>query len=167
MASKLIDESYDDNLSRGYVINFFEDKFGIDLISNPEMYKIDLLIVGSPHGGVEVERGKWTGDFWSSPGFCRKTNLGYDTLNVPYRKVHFWLSDDPGYLENLYVRHNLDGTQFLILRPEIITDTRKMKITEFVPGNNKHKKEETFLSYRREDVETYTLTDGGIYVLTR
>jgi hypothetical protein len=161
---KLTEDDYDDSLSRSYVIKFYEDKFGIKLRSNPKKCKIDLLMIEDKYVGVEVEHGKWSGDFWSDNYYPYLSKYKFPTLNMPYRKYHYWLADDCGYLENVFVRHNLEGTQFIVVRSETIRDNRKIFFDNFKVSNGK--KPEDWICFKREDVETYTLTNG-IYILTR
>ena len=61
--AKLKRTSYDDTLVREFIIKFCDEKWSMKLKSNDELYKIDLLGVDDLLLGVEVEHGKWDGNY--------------------------------------------------------------------------------------------------------
>ena len=56
------------------------------------------------------------------------------------------------------MRTNKDFTQVIVVRSNTVRDKSKMVRTRFQPKNSNEV--ENWLSFRREDVETYTLIDG-------
>lgn len=60
------------------------------------------------------------------------------------------------------MRTNKDFTQIVVIRSEVVKDSKKLVRTKFQPKNSNEV--ENWLSFRREDVETYDLIDGE-YVL--
>jgi hypothetical protein len=160
---KLWNSNFDDTLVRNEVIKFAKDVLGLKLISNEAIYKIDLLSIDDPELGVEVEHGKWNGNFWENDSYCRISNLEFSTLNMPIRKHKYWLEivkdkPNPSHSKNIFVRSNKDFTQFIVVRPETVKDPDKLLKTRFQPNNSKEV--EDWLSFRRENVETYNLIEG-------
>lgn len=159
----LKNNDYDDTAVRHFVKKIFESDFNIKL-KDGKYKKIDLVCEDNPHMGVEVERGGWEGDFWSNEKYCMITKSGFPTINIPQRKEHYWKDINGGKknlsaLNNIFVRTNRDFSQFIIVRPEVIRDLKKMVRTMFIPSNNKNKSYEEFMSFRREDTETYNLVN--------
>lgn len=168
---RLKNTSYDDTVVREFVIGFFRVNFGINLKSNEKIKKIDLLSVDEENFGVEVEHGKWEGDFWKNDIYSLISQVGYRTANIPDRKEKYWKDEIKYYgkikknhsaTKNIFVRTNKDFSQILIIRPETIRNNDKLIRTKFQPKNSNEI--ENWLSFRREDVETYNLVEGG-YVL--
>jgi hypothetical protein len=166
--SKLKKTDYDDTLVRNFMIEMFYKTFGLKFISNPNIYKIDLIGEDDPDLGSELEHGKWSGDYWKDSTYCEKTKLGYPTLNIPYRKWAHWSQlDEHGrinnrYLKNIFARTNKDFTQVIIVRSEVIRDRNKLKSTKFKPSNSNIL--EDWMCFKKEDVETYDLINK-IFVL--
>lgn len=153
---------YDDNASRGFIKNIFKDKFGMNL-KDGNFKKIDLVCEENELIGVEVEHGHWEGDFWSNDQYSLLSKLEFRTVNIPIRKQPYW-EDIVGDKQNLsatlniFVRTNNDFTQFILIRPETIRNPEKMIKTRFLANNNDV--EEDWLSFRKEDVETYNIVNG-------
>ena len=59
---------------------------------------------------------------------------------------------------NIFVRSNRDFTQMIVIRPETVRDPNKLNRTTFQPNNSDQV--EDWMSFRREDVETYNLING-------
>lgn len=169
--AKLRGTSFDDNLVREFVIKFCKQKWNINLKSNDELYKIDLLGIDDPELGVEVEHGKWEGNFWENEIYSLISNQGFRTINIPARKEKYWLNpstfrgkttDNPSATKNIFIRTNKDFSQIIVIKPEVVKDSKKLVRTSFQPGNSNEV--ENWLSFRREHVETYNLVNGE-YVL--
>lgn len=170
--AKLRGASFDDTLVRNASIEFFKKRFNVNLKSNDELYKIDLLGIDDPSLGVEVEHGKWNGNFWDVDSYSLDlTGLDYRTINIPLRKEKYWKDINPYYgkdvinpscKKNIFVRTNKNFTQFIVIRPETVRDSKKVIRTSFQPNNSNEV--EDWLSFRNEHVETYDLLDGK-YVL--
>jgi hypothetical protein len=170
--AKLRGASFDDTPVRNAVIEFYKKKFKINLKSNDELYKIDLLGIDDPLLGVEAEHGKWKGNFWEVDSYSLDlTGLNFRTINIPIRKEKYWKDVNlyygkeivnPSCLKNVFVRSNKDFTQFIVIRPETIRDSKKLIRTSFQPNNSNEI--EDWISFRNEHVETYDLLDGE-YVL--
>ena len=170
--AKLRGASFDDTLVRNAVIEFFKIRFNIKLKSNEIEKKIDLLGIDDELLGVEVEHGKWMGNFWETDSYSLNlTGLDYRTINIPARKEKYWKDINPYYgkqvvnpssKKNIFVRTNKNFTQFIVIRPETIRDSKKLIRTSFQPNNSDEI--EDWLSFRNEHVETYDLL-GGEYVL--
>jgi len=160
--------SFNDELVRKAVTTFYNDKFEILLEETPpELRLIDLTGATKTDLGVEVERGGWTGDFWSNEKYCMLTNLPFKTINIPIRKEKYWLDiyyfygkmkTNPFSKSNVFVRSNKDFTQMILIRPETIRNTKIAYRTKFQPNNSNE--EEEWLSFKREHVETYNLING-------
>lgn len=161
-------ESFDDSPVRNFVIEFFNTNFGLLLNETPqEMKVIDLTGVTETLIGVEVEGGKWNGDFWSNDAYSLISGQGFRTINIPIRKEKHWqehpvryrkVKHNPSFKHNIFARTNKDFTQVIIIRPETIRDPKKVLRTEFQPNNSD--RVEQWLSFRREHVETYNLIDN-------
>lgn len=172
--AKLRGTSFDDTLVRNASIEFFKKRFNIKLKSNDELYKIDLLGIDNSSLGVEVEHGKWNGNFWGVDSYSLDlTGLNYRTINIPSRKEKYWKDINPYYgkdvinpssKKNIFVRTNKDFTQFIVIRPETIRDSKKLIRTSFQPNNSNEV--EDWLSFRNENVETYDLLNGE-YILQK
>ena len=89
--AKLTGTSFDDTLVRNAVIEFFKKRFNVELKSNEVEKKIDLLGINDNLLGVEVEHGKWNGNFWNVDSYSLNlTGLDYRTINIPLRKEKYW-----------------------------------------------------------------------------
>jgi hypothetical protein len=62
------------------------------------------------------------------------------------------------------MRTNKDFSQIIVIRPETIKNPKKLIRTKFQPKNSNEV--EKWLSFRREDVETYNLVKGK-YILDK
>ena len=166
--AKLRGTSFDDTLVRNSSIEFFKKRFNIKLKSNDELYKIDLLGINDSLLGVEVEHGKWNGNFRDVDSYSLDlTGLNYRTINIPSRKEKYWKDNNlhfkkdvvnPSSKKNIFVRTNKDFTQFIVIRPETVRDSKKLIRTSFQPNNSNEV--EDWLSFRNEHVETYDLLNG-------
>lgn len=166
---KLKNTNFNDIPVRNAVIKFFKDHFNVLLEHTPHhKYLIDLTGVTNTNLGVEVEGGKWKGDFWGNESYSRISGLPFATVNIPFRKNKYWteeytfyrkLKQNPSYNENIFVRSNKMFTQMIVIRPQTIRDETKVIKTRFQPNNSNE--EEDWLSFRREHVETYNLEDGS------
>jgi hypothetical protein len=160
--------SFNDGPVRRAVIEFFNNQFDILLNETPhEMRVIDLTGATQTELGVEVEGGGWTGCFWSNEKYCLISNLGYPTVNIPIRKEKYWLEEyvfynkkkeNPSFDKNIFVRSNKDFTQMIMIKPETIRNPKKVIKSKFKPNNSDEV--EDWLSFRRNDVDTYNLIDG-------
>lgn len=168
---RLSNVNYDDTAVRKKIIEFFNIMWDVELIEHPKQRKIDLLGVDDPELGVEVENGHWKGDFWTTPSYCDISAQGFSTLNIPIRKEKYWkerfmwygkMKENPSWKKNIFVRTNDDFTQVMIIRPEVITDPTKLIYTTFQANNCDEL--EDWMSFKREDVEVYNLTEGK-YIL--
>ena len=171
MYKKLKGTSLDDTAVRLKIIDFAKKQWGIKLKQNPKQRKIDLLCVNDEEFGVEVEGGHWKGNLWETPSYCMLSELGFPTVNIPIRKEKYWkeyvmyykkLRYNPGWKKNLFVRTNADYSQIIVIRPEVITDPTKLHPSRFIPNNNDEM--EDWMSFKKEDVETYNLINGE-YIL--
>jgi hypothetical protein len=169
--AKLSGTSYDDTPVREFIIKFCDEKWGMKLKSNDELYKIDLLGINDPLLGVEVEHGKWKGNFWEDDNYSLISEQKFRTINIPGRKEKYWLENfmyrgkeknNPSHEKNIFMRTNKDFTQIIVIRPEVVKNSKKLVRTKFQPKNSDEI--ENWLSFRREDVETYNLIDGQ-YIL--
>ena len=154
--------NYDDNASRSFIKNIFEHKFGMKL-KDGTFKKIDLVVEDNELVGVEVEHGHWEGDFWKNDQYSWLSKLEFRTVNIPIRKQPYWedvVGDkpNPSAAYNIFVRTNDDFTQFILIRPETIRNPEKMIKTRFLANNNDV--EEDWLSFKKEDVETYNIVNG-------
>ena len=166
--AKLRGASFDDTLVRNAVIEFFKKRFNVNLKSNEVEKKIDLLGIDDELLGVEVEHGKWNGNFWNVDSYSLNlTGLSYRTINIPIRKEKYWKDvnlyygkeiQNPSSKKNIFVRTNKDFTQFIVIRPETIRDSKKLIRTSFQPNNSDEI--EDWISFRNEHVETYDLLSG-------
>ena len=165
-----IPAKFNDTLIRNAVINFFKQKFRMELKENDLHNKIDLVGVKNPVLGVEVEHGKWSGNFWDNDVYSFISEQKFRTINIPSRKEKYWKDEFVYYNKlkvnnsaekNIFVRSNIDFSQFIVVRPEVIRDSKKLVRTSFKPSNTNEI--EDWLSFRREDVETYDLKNGRYY----
>ena len=60
---------FNDTLIRNEVIKFFKQRFRINLKHNDVHNKIDLVGMNDPILCVEVEHGKWVGNFWENDNY--------------------------------------------------------------------------------------------------
>lgn len=160
--------NYDDSVVREQVIKFYDDVFNIRLNqTNPSSKLIDLTGYTSYYFGVEVEHGKWVGDFWTNQMYSMISGLGFPTINIPMRKEKYWkptyhfynrLINNHQFDKNVFVRTNKDFTQFIVVRPEVILDEKKNIKSEFIPKNSNIP--ERFMSFREEHVETYNFIEN-------
>jgi len=169
------EESYDDTYIREQIESFYLKYFGKKLIDNPDGYGIDKLYEDDRTRGIELEHGGWDNDdFWNDEYYAHKCGyLDYPHVNVPYRKLKFWINEllpkktRDGYWvkrpniknfkDTIFIRCNQDLTQFIIIRPDAFL-TKKYVITDIYCSNSDEI--EKFMSFRREDVETYNIIDG-------
>lgn len=160
-------ESYDDTEVRNKVIEFGKEILGLRLKHHPKQRKIDLIGIDDPELGVEVEKGGWIGDFWFTPSYCCISGLEFPTVNIPIRKEKFWkeynmwfgkLKYNASWKKNIFVRTNKKYTQIIVIRPEVITNESKVYRTTFQANNCDEI--EDWLSFKKEDVETYNLING-------
>jgi hypothetical protein len=160
--------SFNDGPVRSAVIDFFSHRFDMVLNETPhEMRVIDLTGATETHIGVEVEGGGWYGDFWENEKYSLISGLPFKTINIPIRKEKYWLDEyyfygklktNPTSESNIFVRSNRDFTQMIVIRPEVVRDPNKLNRTSFQPNNSDQV--EDWMSFRREDVETYNLING-------
>jgi len=160
---KLWKTDYDDTAVREFVIKFFKEYFNVSLISNPVEKKIDLLFENNIDG-VEVEHGKWNGDFWENNTYSLLSGLGFKTLNVPIRKEKYWLDVVKGKInesatKNIFVRTNKDFSQVIVIRPETFRNSEKVYRSKFQPNNSREM--EDWLSFKKDDVETYNFIENN------
>ena len=158
---------FNDTLIRNEVIKFFKQRFRINLKHNDIHNKIDLVGINDPTLGVEVEHGKWSGNFWENNNYSLISEQSFRTANIPIRKEKYWLDEytyynkvrvNPSSHKNIFVRSNVDFTQFLIIRPETVRNSKKLVRTKFKPSNSNEVEE--WLSFRESDVETYNVKNG-------
>jgi hypothetical protein len=160
--------SFNDGPVRSAVIDFFNQRFDIVLNETPhEMRVIDLTGATQTHIGVEVEGGGWYGCFWENEKYSLISGLPFKTINIPIRKEKYWLDEyffygkpklNPTSKSNIFVRSNRDFTQMIVIRPETVRNPNKLNRTTFQPNNSDQV--EDWMSFRREDVETYNLING-------
>jgi hypothetical protein len=129
-----------------------------------------LVGVNDPLLGVEVEHGKWNGNFWENDIYSLISEQKYRTVNIPARKEKYWkdeflyykkLVENKSSTKNIFVRSNVDFTQFILIRPHVIRDSKKLIRSRFKPSNTNEV--EDWLSFKKEDVETYDLKNGRYY----
>lgn len=161
---------FNDTLIRNEVIKFFKQRFRINLKHNDIHNKIDLVGINDPTLGVEVEHGKWVGDFWDNQNYSLISEQSFQTANIPARKEKYWLDQYYSYnklrenessKKNIFVRSNGDFTQFIVIRPNTIRDSDKLVRSKFKPRNSNEVEE--WLSFRKEHVETYNMKNGKYY----
>ena len=161
---------FNDTLIRNEVIKFFKQRFRINLKHNDIHNKIDLVGINDTMLGVEVEHGKWSGNFWENDNYSLISEQSFRTANIPIRKEKYWLDEytyynkvrvNPSSHKNIFVRSNVDFTQFLIIRPETVRNSKKLVRTKFKPSNSNEVEE--WLSFRESDVETYNVKNGKYY----
>lgn len=158
---------FNDTLIRNAVIEFFKIKFKVNLKHNDVHNRIDLVGVKDSTLGVEVEHGKWVGNFWDNQNYSLISEQSFQTANIPSRKEKYWLDQYYSYnklrenkssKKNIFVRSNGDFTQFIVIRPNTIRDPDKLVRSKFKPRNSNEV--EDWLSFRKEHVETYDLKNG-------
>jgi len=152
--------NYDDTEVREAVKKIFLEIFNLNLKDHSNPYAIDLVYeTHNTSYGVEVERGWWSGNFWSNKKYPYLSGQGFKTINIPIRKKKYWYSDIinnvPNNVRNCFVRTNRDFTQIILINSKTIKNLNKVIFTEFIPGNSE--KLEEFMSFRMEDVDTYNL----------
>ena len=161
---------FNDTLIRNEVIKFFKQRFRINLKHNDIHNKIDLVGINDPTLGVEVEHGKWVGNFWDNQNYSLISEQSFQTANIPGRKEKYWLDQYYSYNKlrenkssekNIFVRSNGDFTQFIVIRPNTIRDSDKLVRSKFKPRNSNEVEE--WLSFRKEHVETYNMKNGKYY----
>jgi hypothetical protein len=165
-----IPAKFNDTLIRNAVIDFFKQRFRVNLKHNDIHNRIDLVGVNDPLLGVEVEHGKWNGNFWENDIYSLISEQKYRTVNIPARKEKYWkdeflyykkLVENKSSTKNIFVRSNVDFTQFILIRPQVIRDSKKLIRSRFKPSNTNEV--EDWLSFKKEDVETYDLKNGRYY----
>jgi hypothetical protein len=171
---KLKNTNFNDKPIRDAVIEFFKSHFKIILNETPPERKlIDLTGSTMTDLGVEVEHGKWEGNFWENDSYSLISKQEFRTINIPIRKEKYWMDEYKFYnkivvnessKKNIFVRSNKDFTQFIIIKPETIRDEKKLIRTQFQPNNSNEV--ENWLSFREEDVETYNLVDNKFILKT-
>ena len=164
--------NYDDTEVRKKVIKFCREYLGLSMKQNPKQRKIDLIgRKKNPDVGVEVEKGGWKGNFWDTPSYCDLTDLGFSTINMPIRKEKYWKKFimwygkkkyNHSWNKNVFIRTNSDYTQIIVVRPETINNPEKVFYTTFQANN--FDEPEDWMSFKREDVETYNLINDE-YIL--
>ena len=161
---------FNDTLIRNEVIKFFKQRFRINLKHNDIHNKIDLVGINYPTLGLEVEHGKWVGNFWDNQNYSLISEQSFQTANIPARKEKYWLDQYYSYnklrenessKKNIFVRSNGDFTQFIVIRPNTIRDSDKLVRSKFKPRNSNEVEE--WLSFRKEHVETYNMKNGKYY----
>lgn len=159
--------NYKDEEVKNFCIKMFKEYFNLEFKLNDRSkweakYGIDLIHTTIPNFGAELEQGGWSGNFWETKIYQWMPKINgnryeFGLINMPIRKRHFWIEEkDEGHDKNLFVRTNSDFTQFIIIRPDSIKN--KFIPTTFLANNND--KEEEWLSWKKEDVETYSLIDN-------
>ena len=158
-----IRRTLDDTPVREFGIQFTKDKFGYDFISHQIKNKIDLISPDDETFGAEMEGGGWEGNFWDNEKYYGISNIGEATINIPIRKVKYWYNKtdnglSPNKNKHLFIRTNKDFTQAIVIKPKTIKDENKIIWTKFMPSNSREV--ESWMSFRRKDVETYNLKNG-------
>ena len=159
--------NYGDEAVKSFCIKILEEKFNMKFKLNDRSKReartgIDLIHDTVPDFGAELEQGGWTGNFWETGVYQWLPRIDgkkyeYGLINMPIRKKHFWIEEkDKGHDKNLFIRTNKDFTQFIVIKPDAVKN--KSIPTRFLANNNDE--EEQWLSFKKEDVETYTLTDN-------
>lgn len=173
----LINESFDDIEVKNNVQKVSKELLGFETRINYDNdgKDIDLISVDDELVAVEVERGGFVYDLWTDDHYEFVLNLGFPTVNMPDRKEKYWMeyydlfengnvTYNPRFNKNIFVRTNYFFNQFIVIRPETIMDEMK-KIRSRVKVRN-NRKIEGWLSFRKEDVETYNMIDGKLYLDT-
>lgn len=164
--------TYDDKPVKDFLIEFFSQNFSWELKVNLEKYGIDLLSVNGDCPDVECERGNWNGNFWENKSYSSflldgSPSIKHQTVNIPYRKKHYWVEGDhykesgkywyteKNHLTNLFARTNFEFTQVILIKPEVIRDEKKCHVSGKKP-NTIHKNEiEYWMGFKKEDVDTW------------
>jgi len=156
-----IKRNYDDSEVREFSKKFLKEVFDLNFDCHSNSKAIDLINVDDETIGAELEKGGWSGNFWSND-YSLMSGLGYRTINIPIRKAKYWYNKVNDNLESnenkhIFVRTNKKFTQVILIRPETIKDKNKIMFTEFTPNNSNEL--EKWMSFREEHVETYNLID--------
>jgi len=173
----LKNESFDDNDVKNKILEISKDLLGFETkINNEDDGKgIDLVAVHDELIGIEVERGGFVHDLWEDKQYGWLSGFEHPTVNIPDRKIKYWMeyydffqngniTYNPSYDKNIFVRTNFFFTQFIVIRPETIRDSNKAIYKRFKASNNS--KEEGWLTFRKNYVETYNIIDGKIVLET-
>lgn len=155
--------NYNDTHVREFGIEFVKEKFNIDFISHPNVYKIDLISPEDETFGAEMEGGGWDGNFWDNEKYYSISGVGEPTINIPIRKAKYWydkINENfvPNKNKHLFIRTNKDFTQAIVIKPTTIKNRNKIIWTKFMPNNSKEVEE--WMSFRKKDVDTYNLVKG-------
>jgi hypothetical protein len=172
--------TYDDKPVKGFMISGATDILGFEVEENPDSdgKGIDCRAKHDHSIGIEIERGEWIGNFWEDLYYSWLSKLEFQTVNMPKRKEKYYLpSYTVGYGENkktidnrdkmnkvIFVRWNWDGSQAIVVYPETVHDSTKLQRSKFPPKNNEEKKEEKFLSFKKEDSVTMNKQIDGKFV---
>lgn len=177
--------SYDDKPVKDFLIEFFSQNFSWELKVNLEKYGIDLLSVNGDCPDVECERGNWNGNFWENKGYSSflsdaSPSIKHQTVNIPYRKRHYWVEGDhykesgkfwyteKNHLTNLFARTNFEFTQVILIKPEVIRDETKCHIAGKKPVNIHKNEIEYWMGFKNEDVDTWNYnTEKKVWELSK
>lgn len=162
-----IKKNYDDSEVREFGKKFVKEVFDILLECHPNQKAIDLISTEDESFGVELERGGWSGNFWESD-YSMITGIGFRTINVPMRKAKYWYDRYgdklfPNKNKHWFIRTNKDFTQVILIKPNTIKN--KVIFTEFKPNNSKEN--EKWMSFKREDVQTYNFKENKWKIETK
>lgn len=154
-----IKKNYDDSEVREFSKKFLKEVFDLNFDCHSNSKAIDLINVEDETLGAELEKGGWSGNFWSND-YSFISGLGFRTINIPIRKAKYWynkVGDNlvPNDNKHIFVRTNKKFTQVILIRPDTIKDKTKILFTEFTPNNSNEL--EKWMSFREEHVETYNL----------
>jgi hypothetical protein len=163
--------SYDDTESREKIVTFANVVLGLNVKSNTEEKKIDLIGVDDSELGIEIERGGWRGDFWENKAYSLISNLGFPTINIPIRKEKYWTEYvvergvtklNPSWKKNIFIRTNCDFSQIIVIYPDVIIN--KSIKSQFTTGRITTGDVEHWLSFTEDNVDTYNLIENQ-YIL--
>lgn len=166
--------TFDDRPVKEFLIEFFQTNFSWELKMNSDKYGIDLLSINDDCPDVECERGNWEGNFWDNKSYSWFLSEGlpkipHQTVNIPYRKLHYWVGGDhhkdsgkfwyteTKHTTNLFARTNYDFSQVILIKPEVIIDDTKRSISGRQPINIHKNELEFWMGYKKEDVDTWVL----------
>ena len=154
--------NYDDSEVREFGKKFTKDVLNLIFECHSNSKAIDLISADNPLFGVELERGGWTGNFWTND-YSLISGVGFRTINIPIRKTKYWYKKvneeyTPNKNKHLFIRTNKDFTQVIVIKPTTIKNKDKILFTEFKPNNSNEI--ERWMSFRQEHVTTYNLVDG-------
>lgn len=161
---------YDDSESRNMTIPFALEVLKLVVEPTPPNKKmIDLVCVNDPNIGIEIEHSeKWIGNYWNktNSGLYTVSKMGYPTVNLPWwRKYQYWTESlNSGWNKNIFIRWNCDYTCAIVVKPETILNRKKSIDARFRTYNITTGGLEDWKVFKREDVETYNLTENK-YVL--